>query len=52
MTLKQADPSWAEAKRQIDDPSFLNQVNLVKTKNININDYITKLLMICVVKRF
>lgn len=26
MTLKQADPSWAEAKRQLGDPSFLNQV--------------------------
>ncbi|VVC43185.1 Dynein heavy chain, domain-2,Dynein heavy chain domain,Dynein heavy chain, domain-1,Dynein heavy chain, P- [Cinara cedri] len=26
MTLKQADPSWAEAKRQLDDPSFLNQL--------------------------
>lgn len=29
MTLKQADPSWAEVKRQLDDPSFLNQVKFV-----------------------
>lgn len=29
MTLKQADPSWAEAKRQLGDPSFLNQVQYV-----------------------
>jgi len=26
MTLKLADPSWAEAKRQLDDPNFLHQV--------------------------
>ncbi|XP_025208084.1 dynein heavy chain 2, axonemal-like [Melanaphis sacchari] len=26
MTLKQADPSWAEAKRQLDDPNFLQQL--------------------------
>lgn len=29
MTLKQADPSWAEAKRQLDDPCFINQVQKV-----------------------
>jgi len=28
MTLKQVDPSWAEAKRQLDDPDFLNKVKL------------------------
>ncbi|XP_060835340.1 dynein axonemal heavy chain 2-like [Rhopalosiphum padi] len=26
MTLKQADPSWAEAKRQLNDPNFLQQL--------------------------
>ncbi|XP_008181522.3 dynein heavy chain 2, axonemal [Acyrthosiphon pisum] len=26
MTLKLADPSWAEAKRQLDDPNFLHQL--------------------------
>lgn len=29
MTLKQADPSWAEAKRQLDDPNFLQQVIII-----------------------
>lgn len=27
MTLKQADPSWAEAKRQLGAPNFLDQVH-------------------------
>lgn len=27
MTLKQSEPSWNEAKRQLGDPDFLNQVN-------------------------
>ncbi|XP_050431508.1 dynein axonemal heavy chain 2 [Adelges cooleyi] len=26
MTLKQSEPSWAEAKRQLGDPNFLNQL--------------------------
>jgi len=29
MTLKQADPSWAEAKRQLNDPNFLQQVKII-----------------------
>lgn len=27
MILKQADPSWAEAKKQLGEPNFLTQVN-------------------------
>lgn len=37
MTLKQADPSWAEAKRQLGDPSFLNQVQLYPYNLLKIN---------------
>lgn len=27
MILKQSDPSWTEAKKQLGDPNFLMQVN-------------------------
>jgi len=29
MILKESEPSWNEAKRQLGDPNFLTQVNLI-----------------------
>lgn len=32
MILKQSDPSWTEAKRQLGDPNFLTQVSFLIKK--------------------
>jgi len=29
MILKESEPSWTEAKRQLGDPNFLTQVNFI-----------------------
>ncbi len=35
MILRKAEPTWAEAKRQLNDPNFLAQLVMYPIENVN-----------------